>query len=259
MNIKVVIILKLYGEFTKEDWLKAFNIQEKDVPKSFIVHGAWEHEKHLTIWREKFGQDIWTPHWNSIIGNLHNQRIGFANVFGGPSTAVICHQFASLGTEMFIQTGYFGGLSHDVQYGDLFIVTGAEMADGVSHWYLPGQTTVQSDGELVEEAIRFCEDRGYRYVAGTVFTTGAILAETSEMVEKWAESGHIGVDMETATTLAVAKRFNKKAIGLLNLSDHIIKKDTFYSPNERRDEIKEKTDEKIRELALYLTRSIHKN
>ncbi|PDM38723.1 uridine phosphorylase, partial [Parageobacillus yumthangensis] len=89
---------------------------------------------------------------------------------------------------------------------------------------------------------------------GTVFTTGAIMVETSEMVQKWAKSGHIGVDMETATTLAVARKFNKKAIGLLNLSDHIIKRDTFYSPNKRRDEIKEKTDEKIRELALYLSR-----
>jgi len=249
-----VIILKLYGEFTKKDWLKAFNIEEKDVPKSFIIHGAWEYEKNLTIWKDKIVKDIWTPHWNSIIGKLNNQRIGFANVFGGPSAAVICHQFASLGTDIFIQTGYFGGLSHDVQFGDILIVTAAEMADGVSHWYLPDQQTVQSDRELIETAINFCEDRGYSYVTGTVFTTGAIMVETSEMVQKWAKSGHIGVDMETATTLAVARKFNKKAIGLLNLSDHIIKRDTFYSPNKRRDEIKEKTDEKIRELALYLSR-----
>jgi purine-nucleoside phosphorylase len=128
------------------------------------------------------------------------------------------------------------------------------MADGVSHWYLPNQQTVQSDRELIEAAVSFCKDKGYSYVTGTVFTTGAIMVETREMVQEWAKHGHIGVDMETATTLAVAAKFNKKAIGLLNLSDHIIKGDTFYSPNEIREEVKKKTDEKIRELALYLSR-----
>lgn len=249
-----MIILKLYGELTKNDWLKAFNIEEKDVPKSFIIHGAWEHEKHLTTWKNKIGNDIWAPHWNTIIGNINHQRIGFANVFGGPSAAVICHQFASLGTGIFIQTGYFGGLSNNVQFGDILIVTAAEMADGVSNWYLPDQQIVQSDRELIEAAINFCEGRGLSYVTGTVFTTGAIMVETDELIQNWAERGHIGVDMETATTLAVARKFNRKAIGLLNLSDHIIKGDTFYTPNNKRNEIKEKTDEKLRELALYLSR-----
>ncbi|RDV22444.1 uridine phosphorylase, partial [Parageobacillus toebii] len=32
--------MKLYGEFTKHDWLQAFRIDEKDVPSAMIVHGA---------------------------------------------------------------------------------------------------------------------------------------------------------------------------------------------------------------------------
>jgi hypothetical protein len=29
--------LKLYGEFTREDWLEAFNIAEKDIPKALAL------------------------------------------------------------------------------------------------------------------------------------------------------------------------------------------------------------------------------
>lgn len=65
--------------------------------------------------------------------------------------------------------------------------------------------------------------------------------------------GHLGVDMETATTLAVARKFNRSAIGLLNLSDHIIQGDTLYSYSKERDLIKTETDEKIREITLYLS------
>ncbi|WP_010095522.1 purine or other phosphorylase family 1 [Ornithinibacillus scapharcae] len=67
----------------------------------------------------------WIGDWNTVIGNYDGKRIGFANVYGGPSAAVTAHRYAVLGTENFIQTGYFGGLSHEVQYGDILIVTGA--------------------------------------------------------------------------------------------------------------------------------------
>lgn len=244
--------MKLYGDFERADWLKVLDIKEDEVPRSFILHGEWEHEWNLSSWKELLQHEQWIPAWNSIVGSYEGQRIGFANVFGGPIAASVAHRFAVLGTESFIQTGYFGGLSHDVQYGDIFIATSAVMKDGVSHWYLPDEKIVDADKYLVSEAIRFCEEKGYRYVTGRIFTTGAILAETNELVNQWAEDGHIGVDMETATTFAVAKKFNKRAISLLNLSDHIIKGDTFYYDDHERDELEEKTDERIKELALHL-------
>ncbi|MGM7700633.1 phosphorylase family protein [Pseudalkalibacillus sp. Hm43] len=245
--------MKLYGDFTKEDWLEAFKITEEKVPPSFILHGEWEHEWNLSTWKEILSEEQWIPIWNTIVGKYKKHQIGFANVFGGPIAAAIVHRFAVLGTETFVQTGYFGGLSHEVQYGDIFIVTSAVMEDGVSQWYVNDRKTVAADPQLVEEAIKYCEEKGYRYVTGSIFTTGAIMVETSEMVKGWAEQGHIGVDMETATTFAIAERFNRKAVGLLNLSDHIIKGDTFYSVGDSRDEQIDETDEKIREIALYLS------
>lgn len=245
--------LKLYGDFTKKDWLNSFGINESQVPSSFIIHGEWNHEDNLNLWKEILKEKIWLPKWNTIVGEYSGTNIGFANVYGSPMATNVLHQFASIGTEVFIQTGYFGGLSSEIHYGDILIVTEAEMLDGVSHWYLPDKKTVRCNEELVSEAINFCERKGYKYITGSVLSTSAMLLETKEMVKNWSSNGHIGVDMETAATLAVAKKFAKKAISLLNLSDLLIQGDTLYSYLKEREEIEAETDGKIRELALYLS------
>lgn len=244
--------MKLYGEFTQQDWLDALHIEEEETPLSFIIHGEWNHEENLALWKNTLKEEISLPKWNTVLGKYRDTNIGFANVYGSPMATNIAHQFAAAGTEMFIQTGYFGGLSFSVAYGDILIVTEAEMEDGVSHWYLPNNKTVKSDERIVNATIDYCEKKGYNYVTGSVLSTSAMLVETKEMINNWALKGHLGVDMESATTLAVAKKFNKSAISLLNLSDHLIQGDTLYSYTKEREQIEAETDEKIRDIALYL-------
>lgn len=245
--------LKLYGDFTKKDWLDVFGVEENQIPLSCIIHGEWNHEENLNLWKDTLKEELWLPKWNTVIGKYEGKNIGFANVYGSPIAAMITHQFASAGTNQFIQTGYFGGLSFDVTYGDILIVSEAEMKDGASHWYLPNRKTVKSDEQLLNATIDYCEKKGYSYAVGSVLSTSAILLETQELISEWGLNGHLGVDMETATTLAVAKRFDKKAIGLLNLSDHLMVGDTLYSYTKERELIEAETDEKIRDVALYLS------
>jgi uridine phosphorylase len=244
--------MKLYGDFNKDDWMKALKLSKEQIPEAFILHGEWEHQENIALWKKILSDEQSLPEWNTVIGKYHGTRVGFSNVFGGPSAAISAHKFGIIGTEKFIQTGYFGGLSHDVQYGDILIVTSAYMEDGVSQWYLPKNTQVYADQKLVEAAIEFCEAKGYRYVTGSVMSTSAMYMETTDIVKGWSEDGHIGVDMETATTFAIAKYFNRRAIGLLNLSDHIIQGDTFYTTTQKTRDVMDETDEKIRDLALYL-------
>lgn len=245
--------MKLYGDFTKKDWLDVFGVEENQIPLSCIIHGEWNHEENLNLWKDTLKEELWLPKWNTVIGKYEGKNIGFANVYGSPIAAMITHQFASAGTNQFIQTGYFGGLSFDVTYGDILIVSEAEMKDGASHWYLPNRKTVKSDEQLLNATIDYCEKKGYSYAVGSVLSTSAILLETQELISEWGLNGHLGVDMETATTLAVAKRFGKKAIGLLNLSDHLMVGDTLYSYTKERELIEAETDEKIRDVALYLS------
>ncbi|WEG17798.1 uridine phosphorylase [Alkalihalophilus pseudofirmus] len=244
--------MKLYGEFSQVDWLNALQISKADVPSSFIIHGEWEHEENITQWRDILKEEMQLPKWNSVMGRHKGAQVGFANVYGAPMAANIVHQFAASGTEVFIQTGYFGGLSSEVKYGDIFIVTEAVMGDGVSTSYLPGQITVKSDPELVALAVKYCENKGYSYTTGSIYSTNTLLLETKDLIKAWASKGCIGVDMETAVTIAAAQYFNKRAVGLLTLSDHLINGDTLYTYTEDREAVEVLTDERVREVALYL-------
>jgi len=240
--------MKLYGDFTKEDWLKALNIKETKVPSVFIVHGEWEHEENLRNWRNILKNESESPKWNTLIGLYNGSTIGFSNTYGSPTAINSTHPFTAIGTDLFIQTGYFGGLSLEVNYGDILIVTEAEMHDGVSNWYFPNLKTVKSDERLVDAAIEYCEKKKYPYITGSIVTTNTLLHETNEKITSWAAKGHLGIDMETASTLAVAKKFNRKAIGILNLSDHLIKGNTLYSyPSER-----ESLEAEMRKLEILL-------
>lgn len=142
--------LKLYGNFTKTDWLAVLGGKEDRIPLSFIIHGEWNHEENIKLWKEMIKEEIWLPKWNTVIGKYKEKNIGFANVYGSPVAATITHQFAFAGTNQFIQTGYFGGLSFEINYGDILIVSEAKMQDGVSHWYLPNNKTVKSDEGLLQ-------------------------------------------------------------------------------------------------------------
>lgn len=250
-------IMNIYGNFSKEEWLKTLNIHERDIPSAFIIHGEWEHEENLTHWRTILSETE-SPKWNTLIGLYKGSTIGYANAYGSPSAINSTHPFAAVGTDLFVQTGYFGGLSLRVNYGDLLIVTEAEMQDGVSNWYFPKARTIKSDERLLNAAIDYCEKRNYPYIAGSIVTTNTLLHETYEQITASASAGHLGIDMETACTLAAAKSFNRKAIGILNLSEHLLKGDTLYSYTSEREAIEAETDEKIRDVALYLAANTNK-
>ena len=117
---------------------------------------------------------------------------------------------------------------------------------------MPGCNFVTSDKELTAKAVEYCEKKGYKYVTGSVLTTSAPFLETGKIVQTWSSEGHIGVDMETAVTLAVANKFNKKAVSLLNLSDQMLNGDTFYTYSKEREALEAEIDERIRDIALYL-------
>ena len=127
INLRGVEQMKLYGDFTEEDWLHAVGIQKHSVPDAFIVHGEYNHEDNIKKWKDILNEEMILPKWNTIIGRNKDALTGFANVYGGAMAAAITHQFAAIGTNIFIQTGYFGGLSFQVDYGDILIVTEAKM------------------------------------------------------------------------------------------------------------------------------------
>lgn len=95
---------KLYGEFTKEDWLRVSGMTANDVPDAIILHGEDGNvAENIAEWESSFDAIASRPRWNMFVGNKGKKKIGFANVIWAPMTALVVHKFALMGTKRFIQ------------------------------------------------------------------------------------------------------------------------------------------------------------
>lgn len=61
----------------------------------------------------------------------------------------------------------------------------------------------------------------------THITWSSLFAETAELIEAWQRAGYLSVDMETATTFAVARQFGMAAISLLVVWDDLTRAKRF--------------------------------
>lgn len=242
----------LYGNFSSTQWQEGLSIPSGKVPHALIVHGDYEPTENLRRWERLLGPEAVRPQWNVVVGKHEGRRVGFANVIGGPMAAMAVHPCCVMGAELVVQTGYFGGLSQEVGYGDVLIVDSVRAGCGVAEEYAPGQVRFDADPKFVEAARLYCERNRWPHVVGEVRSTDAIFRETRQMVEKWEDDGQIGIDMESSATFAVASTFERPTIGLLNLSDHLLRGDHLMNYDDERLELQQRVDERIRELTLHL-------
>ena len=72
---------KLYGDFTKDDWLRVSKMSEDEVPHTIILHGEDGNvDKNIAEWEPVFESVLCRPRWNMFIGQKSKRRIGFVNV-----------------------------------------------------------------------------------------------------------------------------------------------------------------------------------
>ena len=70
---------KLYGDFDKEDWLRASQMTEDQVPSTIILHGEDGNiAENIAEWEPAFEAILSRPRWNMFIGSRKNKRIASA-------------------------------------------------------------------------------------------------------------------------------------------------------------------------------------
>ena len=71
-------------------------------------------------------------------GYLDGEKVSVTSTgIGGPSASIAMEELVKVGAEVFIRVGTCGGMSLDVQGGDVVIATGAIRMEGTSKEYAP--------------------------------------------------------------------------------------------------------------------------
>lgn len=245
----------LYGEMTTADWLRAKKLAPHEVPRTLIMVGEdWDPPARMAELEEMLDVVVARPRWNVVIGDSADTRVGLANVCWGSMAAMVAHQFFAMGTEQIVLVGYCGGLDPILQYGRVLIAEAAIGEDGATRAYAPTDSEQSTDHALATIATALLTQRGLASTLGRVVTTDAMLLEDRATIDRWIAAGFAGVDGETASVYAVARRFGRSALALLTCSDLLVVGDSLYDISSSDESSCDSTFDALVDVALELAR-----
>ena len=178
------------------------------------------YEKHKVYFEDII--EIGTPNGifeDVLIGTHKGKTVGYASVYGDAMASEITHLFGVLGTSQVIQTGCCGALADNILPGDIICATSVHCGEGSAQYYVPNGSEIKASKELLD-LISEMNINSVHIHRGNIWTTSALLAEGAEDVQRWHDQGYIAVDMETASTFAVAQYFGMKKISMLFAFDN---------------------------------------
>ena len=144
--------------------------------------------------------------------------------------------FAHYGVERIIRIGTCGGLTEDVEVGDILFAQSASTDSNYSSQYdLPGTFAPCADYGLLEKAVASAREHGIRHWVGNIFSSDVFSlynARGEEGWKKWARMGCAGTDMECYALYCNAAYLHKRALTILTCSDSNVNH-VEMSPEER--------------------------
>ncbi|MGH8002683.1 MAG: hypothetical protein ACREPR_25430 [Brasilonema sp.] len=139
-------------------------------------------------------------HYKSIsLGTYNNQPVGvMKSKFGAPAVAMAVHVLSTMNTTNVIGVGYCGGLQADIYCGDFVLPIACVRDEGTSVRYVSSAYPAVADIQNYNNLQNIVHAAGLPYHCGLVWSTDAILLETSALVQEWSNRNIIGVEMESS-------------------------------------------------------------
>jgi purine-nucleoside phosphorylase len=157
---------------------------------------------------------------------------------GAPSMGIYSFElFAFYGVRSIIRIGTCGGMTAEIDVGDLVIAMTASTDSNYAHQYgLKGSFSPCASYPLLERAVASAKSRNIRHWVGGIFSSD-VFSLYSALPEddgwkKWASMGCSATDMECFALYCNAAYLGKKALTLLTCSDSNISRKEM-SPIER--------------------------
>lgn len=132
------------------------------------------------------------------------KKLAFAKARGGGASCVGTYEdVIAFGAKRIILTGNCGVLDKSIEDCGIIIPNRAIRDEGTSYHYAPAADFIDVNVRYADVFKRICDERGYKYVEGTTWTTDAFYRETPEKVARRKKMGAICVEMECASMQAM--------------------------------------------------------
>ncbi|MFW0735870.1 purine-nucleoside phosphorylase [Flavobacterium sp. T12S277] len=184
-------------------------------------------------------------------GYYNGKRISVQGTgMGMPSISIyITELIEEYGVETLVRIGSCGSIQEDVNMMDIVLAMSACTDSGMNKLRFNGSDFAPTANfELLKKANEIAEKSTVKTHIGSVLTSDFFYTEShlGDPFLNWKTYGVLGVDMETAALYSIASKYRKKALSILTVSDHILRKESL-SADDRQNSFKEMMD-----LALQL-------
>lgn len=231
-------------------------LADDERPVAVVVEGTWWREDHTRRRLAKLEsvRELGIP--DVFLGSSAGRSLIYACPYGAPRTAEVVQVAALVGARLAIQIGSCGVVGAGIHPGDVVVPTLALGLDGTTALYSV-DTRVAASEDWCARAAATLEARGVSAHRGPSVTWPTLFNQPLDDVREWSQQGYLGVDMETATTLAVARTFGAAAVSMLVAWDEVLSERSFLDrlPADQQAAFEHAEDE-IYEIALRLVSEV---
>lgn len=208
---------------TGKDLMGMVQLRPQDVGKYAVVPGPRERAEAIVKKLDKPIKNFAFMEYTMHTGDYRGTKITTIN--GGrfsPDTAITTEILCNAQPKAMIRIGSCGALREDIGVGDIVVVDSAVRGEGVTPYYVDKNFKTESDHQLTDTLEEVAKLSGLKVHRGKVWTTDALLRETSEFVNQAIDQGAIIVDMVTSTFLTICQLYKIPATAICAVSDNII-------------------------------------
>lgn len=153
-----------------------------------------------------------------------------ASGMGMPSIGIYSYElFNFFGVENIIRVGSAGAISPDIHIRDIVIGMGACTNSNFANQYnLPGTYSAICSYKLLKECTAAADKLNCTYHVGNLLSSDTFYNDESDLPEKlkstplWSKMGVMAIEMEAAALYMTAARYQKNALAICTVSDHIL-------------------------------------
>lgn len=157
-------------------------------------------------------------------GTYKGHRISVQGTgMGVPSISIYINELmSSYNVQKLIRVGTCGALQKDVKVRDVIIAMTASTDSQMNRITFGGlDYAPTANFDLLKKAYDAGTEKGLNLKVGNVLTADMFYNDNAEL-EKWAKYQILAIEMETSALYTLAAKFNRKALSVLTVSDHIL-------------------------------------
>ncbi len=162
-------------------------------------------------------------------GYFNGKRISVQGTgMGMPSISIyVTELIEEYGVETLVRIGSCGSIQEDVNIMDVILAMSACTNSGMNKIRFNGNDfAATANFELLKKAWEVAKKDKLNTHTGSVLTSDFFYGESHlpDPFLSWQTYGVLGVDMEAAALYSIAVKYKKKALAILTVSDHLLKK-----------------------------------